>query len=107
MIRGQTIDRSRTPVIILNADDVVLAEITAGLNLDQFQQNLAGVFQPVDGADRDIDRLVLVHDLDQFVDGHARGAAHHDPVLGAVMMLLQREPAARLHDDSLGINPLS
>jgi hypothetical protein len=47
MIRGQTIDRSRTPVIILDADDIVLAEIAAGLDLDQLQQNLAGIFQPV------------------------------------------------------------
>ena len=31
-------------VVILDADDVVLAEIAAGLHLDQFQQNLAGVF---------------------------------------------------------------
>jgi hypothetical protein len=29
-------------VIILDADDVVLAEIAAGLHLDQFQRNLAG-----------------------------------------------------------------
>jgi hypothetical protein len=59
---------SGAPIIILDTDDVVLAEITAGLNLDQFQQNLAGIFQPVDRADRDIDRLVLVHGLDEFID---------------------------------------
>jgi hypothetical protein len=47
VIRGQAIDRSRTPVIILDADDIVLAEIAAGLDLDQLQQNLAGIFQPV------------------------------------------------------------
>jgi hypothetical protein len=42
---------------------IVLAEIAPGLDLDQLQQNLAGIFQPMDGADRDIDRFVLVHDL--------------------------------------------
>jgi hypothetical protein len=52
-------------VVILDADDIVLAEIAAGLNLDQFQQYLARIFQPVDGADRDIDRFVLVHGLSQ------------------------------------------
>src|SRR5712672_537240 len=91
------------PEIILDTDDIVVAEIAAGLDLDQLQQNLAGIFQSVDGADRDIDRLVLVHDLDQLVDGHARRAAYHDPVLGAVMMLLQREPASRLHHDTLDL----
>lgn len=33
--------------IIQQTNDVVLAEIAAGLNLDQFQQDLAGVFQPM------------------------------------------------------------
>jgi len=78
---------SGAPIIILDAHDVVLAEITAGLNLDQFQQNLAGIFQPVDRADRDMDRFVLVHGLDEFIDRYARRAAHDDPVLGTVMML--------------------
>jgi hypothetical protein len=50
-------------MVVLDADDVVLAEIAAGLHLDQLQHDLARVFQPVDGADRDIDRFVLVHDL--------------------------------------------
>ena len=59
---------SGAPVIILDADDVVLAEITAGLHLDQFQQILTGTFQPVDRADQDIDRLILVHGLDKFID---------------------------------------
>jgi hypothetical protein len=30
-------------------------------------------------------------------------AAHHDPVLGAMVMLLQREPPARLDDDALDL----
>ena len=33
----------------------------------------------------------------------ARGAAHHDPVLGAVMMHLQRQPSARFHHDALDL----
>ena len=56
---------SLAPVIVLDADDVVLAEIAAGLHLDQFEQDLAGIFQPVHRAHRDIDQLVLVHGLDQ------------------------------------------
>ena len=100
-------DPSTPLVVILDADDVVLAKITPGLNLDQFQQNLARIFQPVDGADRDIDRFVLVHDLDCFVDRHASGTAHYDPVLGAMVMFLQRETAARLDDDALDLVPLA
>ena len=33
----------RPPIVILDADDVVLAEIAAGLNLDQLEQDLAGI----------------------------------------------------------------
>ena len=90
-------------VNIVETHDVVFAEIAAGLDLNQLQLDLAGILQPVDSANRDIDRFVLMHDFDQFVDSHLRRAAHHDPVFGAVKMLLQREPAARLHDNALDL----
>src|ERR1700690_771614 len=93
-------DGSRALVIVLDADDIPLAEIAPGLNLDQFQEDLARIFQPMDGADRDIDRFVLVHDLDGLVDRHARSAPHHDPMLGAMVLLLQRAPAAGLDEDT-------
>src|SRR6202007_2523580 len=86
----------RATVVVLDADDVVLAEIAAGLHLDQLQHDLAGIVQPVHRAHRDINRLVLVHGLDVVIDGDARRAAHHDPVLGAMVVLLQREPVAWL-----------
>jgi hypothetical protein len=35
-------------------DDIAVAEIAAGLHLDRFQQNRAGIFQPVD-----VDRFAL------------------------------------------------
>src|SRR5258708_35749166 len=94
-------------IVIFDPDDIVLAQITSGLNLDQFQRNLAGIFHPMGRSDWDIDRFVLVHDLDEFIDGHARRATHHDPVLGPMMMFLQREPAAWLHHDALDLMPLA
>jgi hypothetical protein len=36
---------SRPLIIILNADNVLLAEVAAGLGLDQLQHNLAGIFE--------------------------------------------------------------
>jgi hypothetical protein len=42
--------RLRTAIVILDANDIVLAEIAAGLNLDQLQRDLAGVFQPVQAS---------------------------------------------------------
>src|ERR1700730_17586592 len=58
---------SRPLIIRLDADDIVLAEVASGLDLEELQQNLAGIFQPVHCADRDIDRFVLMHDVDEFV----------------------------------------
>ena len=75
--------------MILYADDVVLAEIAACLDLDQFKKNLAEIFEAVDGAHRNINRLVLVHSLDDVIDCHSCGATHHDPVLGAMVVLLE------------------
>ena len=70
-VRGQSLCYGgmllRPLIIVLDADDIVLAEVASGLDLDELQQNLAGIFQPVHGADRDIDRFVLMHDLDEFV----------------------------------------
>jgi hypothetical protein len=33
----------------MSADNIVLAQIAAGLDFDQFQEDLAWIFQPVDG----------------------------------------------------------
>ena len=44
--------------IVLETDDVVLAEIAAGLDLDEFELDPARIGEPVNTADRDIGRLV-------------------------------------------------
>lgn len=48
-------------VHVLNPDYVVLARVGADLHLDQLQRDLARVHQTVHAADRQVDRLVLVH----------------------------------------------
>ncbi len=58
-------------------------------------------------ADRDIDRLVLVHRAHGVVDRHLGGAAHHDPMLGAVAVLLQRQHGAGRHDDALHLEAVA
>src|SRR4051794_32055534 len=82
---------SSPSIVILKPHDIVLAEIASGLHLDQLQHDLAWIFEPVDCADRNIDRLVLVHRLNKVIDGYPCHAPHDDPVLGAVKMLLQGE----------------
>ena len=69
--------------------------------------DLAGVLQPVGRADRDIGRLVLVeHDL-LVAAVDLGGAVHHHPMLGAVMMHLERELAAGFDGDVLHLNPVA
>src|SRR5690606_15647010 len=93
----------RPPVHVLVTDDVVLAQVTARLHLDQLEHPGARVLQPVLRAQRDVGRLVGVQLEYVVVAGHARGAADHDPVLGAVLVRLQRQPRAGLDLDPLDL----
>src|SRR5260370_42554918 len=83
------------------AEDGSLAKVGAGLHFDQLQRQLARILQPVFGADRDVDRLVLAQQAAFVAELHHRRAMHYHPVLGAMMVPLQAEPRARLDGDSL------
>src|SRR4051812_29902628 len=79
-----------SPVVdVLDADDVVFAEITARLHLDDLDIDLAGILEPVDGADRNVDGFVLVQCLDRSGDRDRGRAGHDDPMFRSVMVLLQ------------------
>src|SRR5258706_6570321 len=81
--------RSLPAVMVLEADDVVFAEIAAGLHLDDMQRDLARVLQAVRRAKRDIGRLVLgQHQLLVAAHDLCAGLADH-PMLGATMVHLQ------------------
>src|SRR3984893_12782271 len=81
--------RSLASVTVLEAHDVVLAQVRAGLHLDDFQRHRARVLDAVLDAHRDVGRLVLFEKEDLVAASDARGAGHHHPVLGAVMMQRQ------------------
>ena len=53
---------SFTVIDVVDSDDVVLAEIAAGLNLDQLHVDLAWIGEAVRRANRQVDRFVLVHE---------------------------------------------
>src|SRR4051812_25439303 len=74
---------------VLEADDVVLAEVGAGLHLDDLERQLARVREAVRLAERDVGALVLGQDRLAIAAGDFRGALDDDPVLGAVMVHLQ------------------
>src|SRR5580658_8358376 len=90
-------------VIVLDANDIVLAEITAGLNLDKFEIDLAGVGEAMGRADRQIDRFVLMDVFNPAIKRHLGGAAHHHPMLRPMMVLLQGQAPAGPDDDALNL----
>lgn len=94
-------------IIVFDSNDVVFSQIAAGLDFDQLERNFSGVLQSVRRADWNIDRLVFIDELDEFIDGHTRRTSHDDPMLGSVMVLLQRELATGLYDDALDLMPLA
>src|SRR5215831_5093010 len=87
-------------VDVVEAHDVVLAEIATDLHLDQFERDLAGIGEPMNAADRDIDGFVFVHAAHVIAERDLGRSLDHDPMLGAMEVLLQRELASRLHDDA-------
>src|SRR5579872_4965697 len=84
-----------TAIIIVEADDIVLAEITADLNLDQLKLYLSRIEEPMNAADRNVDRLVFVDDTYFGADSDFGSASHHHPMFGAVEVLLQRQLGVR------------
>src|SRR3954453_8170576 len=93
--------RSGAAVAVLEADDVVLVQLVADLHLDQDEHLVARVLDPVAGTQRQVDRLGAA-DLQHLVAaGHPPPAADHDPVLGAVVVELEREDRPRLDGDPL------
>src|SRR6516164_293016 len=76
-------------VAVLEADDIVLAEIAPGLHLDQVQRDFARVFEPMRGADRDIGRLILRQHHLLVAAADLGGALDDYPMLGAMMVHLQ------------------
>jgi hypothetical protein len=75
-------------VMVLKTYDIVLAEVAAGLHLDNMQRDFPDVFEPVNGGERNISRLVLGQDKLLVIAHDLRRPLHDDPVLGAMVMLL-------------------
>src|SRR5262245_49098786 len=70
-----------TPVNIVEAHDVVLAEIAADLHLDQLERDLARIGEPMNAPDRDIDRFVFVHAAHVIAERDLGRSLDHDPML--------------------------
>src|SRR5262249_25550819 len=76
-------------VDVLETLDVVLTEIASGLNLDQFERDFPFIRQPMNAADRDVDRFIFMYRTDALADRDFGSTSHDDPMFGAMTMLLQ------------------
>src|SRR6218665_4006929 len=93
--------------LVDEANNVVFAEIGAGLHLDHLEADLAGVGETMDRALRYVDRLVLVQNGHLVVDRDLGRSLDADPVLGAVVMLLQGELLFRMDEETLHLEAIA
>src|SRR6266852_5439708 len=105
--KEEAMRRSDPRVDVFVARDVVFLEIVAGLHFDDFERLAAGIAQPMDAADRDIDRFVFVQGHDPAVEHHLGDALDHHPMLGPALVALQAELAAGLDAEPLGAKALA
>ena len=92
---------SSPPVDILEPDNIILTQITPRLDLDQLQGDGARIFQAVGDTDGDVGGLVLGEHEFLVTAGDFCGPLHHHPVLGAVVVHLQRQGGIGVHGDPL------
>ena len=76
-------------VAVLEAHDVVFAEVLPALHLNQLDGDFSGIAEPVFATQGDVGALVLTQQLLFAVTFDDRCSAHHDPVLSPVVVHLQ------------------
>src|SRR3954462_14401421 len=98
---------SRAAEVVLEPDDVVLAEVGAPHDLDDHELAVVDVADAVRYADLDVDALPRLGDHGLAVD-HAGGPSRRDdPVLRTVLVGLVGQPRVRLHGDALDLEALA
>jgi len=78
------------PVLIVEPDNVVLAEIVAALDLDHYQRHGCGIAEPVLGFHGNERRFVCAHRVRFLAARHIGNAAHDHPVLAPPVVQLKR-----------------
>ena len=77
-----------TAVNIVEAHDIVLAEVITRLYFDNIEDLVAGIFEIMRGSQWYENRLVFMQVENFIVAENARGAFDYDPVFGAMVMHL-------------------
>ncbi len=93
-------------VVVLIAHDVVFPQVGAALYLNQLYGDFAAVGEAVFAAQGDVGALVFANQFLDAVFFHHGCPSHHNPVLGAVVVHLQRQAGAGIHHDLLHLPAL-
>jgi hypothetical protein len=92
---------SVSPVLILKADNVVLAQIGPNLHLDQCQWDPANILQTVHAAEGQVDTLVFTNQNVLMVSRHKSGSTYHNPMFSPMEVLLQAQLLPHVNHDPL------
>src|SRR5512141_2927536 len=97
--------RRRSPVVVLEPLDVVLSRVFPHLHLDDDEVFLADALDPMQGAQRNVDRFSREEPDDLLAACYRRRPADHLPMLRPMPMPLEAQAASRLHDKLLHLVP--
>jgi hypothetical protein len=98
--------RTRCPVeVVLEALNIILAQVVAALHLDEDKRAEALVLDAVDHVTTDVDRASRSHRAKLSPTGHEPPALDNRPMLRPPPMPLQAEPLAGVHLDELDLIP--
>src|SRR5436190_9248304 len=83
--------------VVLQAYDVVFAEVVAELHFNKNQQLVSRIFYAVRRTDCDVDRFACFHFDVAIAERNLRRSLHLDPMLRALRVLLIAESFAGQH----------
>lgn len=57
--QGAPRDSGSTTVLVFVTHDIAFPQVASGLDFDEFQQDVTGIFEAVDGPERDVGGLIF------------------------------------------------
>ena len=94
-------------IVVLEANDVVLAGVWPELNLDDDEPLVVIIGNPMDGTSWYIDGFALASHGLTLADGTGGDPAHDHPTLRAMLVGLKRQSRMRVHLDALDLEALT
>jgi hypothetical protein len=90
------LNRLQSTVTILKTHNIILAQVTPGLDLNHLQWHLPWILKPMLYAKGDIGRLVFSKYQYLVTASYLGSPTNNDPMFGAMVVKLQRQAATRI-----------